>query len=182
MGRMLDIQDCCLVIIDVQGKLAELMHGSSGLFRNICILIEAAKILDIPIIWCQQSPKALGVTVPQIAKLLTGTEPVNKTSFSCCGHEQFNEKLKTLNRRQVLLCGIEAHVCVYQTAVDLLEKNYAVSVIADAVSSRMPENKQIGLERIAAEGAKVGSTEMILFELLKTAEHPAFRQIAKLVK
>ena len=179
---MLDIQKCCLVVVDIQGKLAQLMYEKENLFKNIRILISAAKILDIPIIWCQQCPEALGPTVPEIAQLLTGNEPINKSSFSCCGKEKFNSELKDLGRRQVLLCGIEAHVCIYQTAVDLLDSNYDVTVLADAVSSRTLENKQTSLKKMDGEGAGISCVEMILFELLRTAEHPHFKQIAKLVK
>ena len=179
---MLDIQNCSLVVIDVQGKLAQLMYGKEDLFKNVQILIKAAKILGIPIIWSQQSPKALGETVPEISQLLADNAPIDKMSFSCCGDEKFNSKLNVLNRRQLLLCGIEAHVCIYQTAVDLLAKGMDVNVIADAVSSRTMENKQIALEKMKAEGLNVSSVEMVLFELLRTAEHPWFKQIAKLIK
>ena len=179
---MLDIQQCCLTVVDVQGKLAQLMHGREALFKNIQILVQAAKILEIPILWCQQCPDALGPTVPEIAQLFADNEPINKSAFSCCGTEQFNARLKYLARNQVLLCGIETHVCIYQTVVDLLGKGLNVNVIADAVSSRTPENKQIALNRLAAEGANISCTEMALFELLKTAEHPKFRQIARLIK
>jgi len=181
-SSMLDIQNCCLVVVDVQGKLAQLMYEKDTLFKNIEILIKAAKILNIPILWCQQCPQSLGQTVPQIAELLSDSDPINKASFSCCGCDQFNEKLNELSRRQILLCGIEAHVCIYQTAVDLLRKSFAVDVLADAVSSRTLENKQVALQRMAAESANVTTTEMALFELLKTADHPYFKQIAKLVK
>lgn len=179
---MLDEKDCCLLVVDVQGKLAELMHDKETLFKNIRILIQSAKILDIPILWCQQAPAALGPTVPEIAELLGGCEPVNKSSFSCCGCEELNNKLEELGRKQVLLCGIETHVCVYQTAVELIERDYEVDVIADAVSSRTQANKEIGLDRMAEEGARISSTEMALFEILRTADHPQFKQIAKLVK
>ncbi len=179
---MLEIKNTVLVVVDVQGKLAQLMHEKELLFKNIRILIQACKILNIPILWCQQVPSALGPTVPEIAELLTGEEPIDKASFSCCGDDSFNNKLIALSRKSVLLCGIEAHVCIYQTAVNLLRSGYQVNVIADAVSSRTAANKQIAIERIAAEGARVCSTEMVLFELLKTADHPAFKQITKLVK
>jgi len=179
---MLDIQKCCLTVVDVQGKLAQLMHGREALFKNIQILIRAANILEIPILWCQQCPDALGPTVPEIAQLLADIKPINKSAFSCCGAEQFNARLKNLERNQILLCGIETHVCIYQTAIDLLRQDFNVNVIADAVSSRVIENKQIALNRLAAEGADISCTEMALFELLKTAEHPQFRQIAKLIK
>ncbi|HJX09448.1 MAG TPA: hydrolase [Candidatus Binatia bacterium] len=179
---MLGIANSCLVVVDVQGKLAQLIHNKDSLFKNIRILIQAARILEIPILWCQQCPDALGPTVPDIAQLLTDSEPINKAAFSCCGDDQFNNSLNDLARDQVLLCGIETHVCIYQTALDLLRKGFEVSVIADAVSSRTLENKQIALKQVAAENASITSTEMALFELLRTAEHPKFRQIAKLIK
>jgi len=179
---MLEIQHCCLAVVDVQGKLAQLMHGREALFKNIQILIRATKILEIPILWCQQCPDALGPTVPEIAQLLADIEPINKAAFSCCGEEKFNAKLKELHRNQILLCGIETHVCIYQTAVDLLSRDFHVEVIADAVSSRTLENKQIAINRLAGKGTNITCTEMALFELLKTAEHPNFRQIAKLIK
>lgn len=179
---MLDIENCSLVIVDVQGKLAQIMHEKETLFKNIQILIKTAKILKIPILWCQQVPKALGPTVPEIAELLSDVEPINKSSFSCCGDEHFNRKLNELNRNQVLICGIETHVCVYQTAVDLVRKGFYVNIISDAVSSRTKKNRKIALKRIAADGAKISSVEIALFELLKTAEHPNFKEIAKLIK
>ena len=179
---MLEINNCSLVVVDIQGKLARIMYEKELLFKNVQILIEAANILNIPILICQQVPKALGPTIPEITELLPDIEPVNKSSFSCSGEEQFNKKLNSLNVGQVIICGIETHVCVYQTALDLLRKGYDVNVIADAVSSRTLENKTIALERIAHEGCKVISLEMALFELLKTAEHPHFKEIAKLIK
>jgi nicotinamidase-related amidase len=179
---MLDIGNCCLVVVDVQGKLAQLMHAKDALFKNVQILIRAAQILEIPILWCQQCPNALGPTVPEIAQLLTDSEPINKAAFSCCGAEPFNTKLNDLARDQVILCGIETHVCIYQTATDLLRKGFVVSVVADAVSSRTLENKQLALKSMAAENARLYCTEMALFELLRTAEHPHFSEIAKLIK
>src|SRR4030042_1778082 len=167
---MLDIQNCLLVVVDVQGKLASLMYDRETLFKNIQILIKPAKLLNIPILWCQQVPDALGPTVPEIAELLTGIEPINKTSFSCCGDEQFVNQLTSLTRPQIILTGIEAHVCIYQTAIDLKEKGLTANVIADAVSSRTLENKQIALSKMQAMGINISSTEMALFELLKNAD------------
>lgn len=178
----LDIQKSVLVVIDVQGKLAQLMYAKETLFKNIQILIEAAKILNIPVIWCQQCPDSLGPTLPEIAQLLTDNKPIDKASFSCCGAEQFNNALGTIARPQVLLCGIETHVCIYQTAMDLHEKKYDVNIITDAVSSRTVQNKDLALKKMTAGGINIYSTEMALFELLKTAEHPQFKQIAKLIK
>lgn len=179
---MLEMQNCCLVVVDVQGKLAQLMYEKEKLFSAIQVLIKAAKILNVPIIWCQQCPQSLGPTVPQIAELLAGIEPINKAEFSCCGCEQFKTELAALNRRQVILCGIEAHICIYQTAVDLLRKGYNVSVITDAISSRTAENKQTAIDRMKTEGVNISCVEMALFELLRTAEHPQFKQVAGLIK
>lgn len=179
---MLDVQDCFLVVVDVQGRLAELMYEKDVLFKNIQILIKAAKILSIPILWTQQKPQAVGATVPQISELLTDNEPINKACFSCCGLKEFNDKINAVNRKQVLLCGIEAHVCIYQTAAELIASGKEVHVIADAVSSRTKENKQTALQRMVTEGVKLSSVEMAVFELLKTAEHPQFKQILQLVK
>ncbi len=179
---MLEPAQCCLVVVDVQGKLAQVMINKEALFKNVQILIRSAQLLDIPILWCQQVPQALGPTVPEIAELLTGVEPIDKSSFSCCGAPRFVERLESLGRAQVVLCGIETHVCIYQTALHLLAQNRLVTVVADAVSSRTAENKQIALDRLAHERVALASTEMVVFELLRTAQHPRFKEIAKLVK
>jgi nicotinamidase-related amidase len=179
---MLDTSKCCLVVVDVQGKLAELMDNKDSVFANIEILIKTAKVLEFGIIWCEQHRRALGPTIPQIAELLTDNQPIDKFSFSCCGQDEFNNKLKELRPRQVILCGIEAHVCIYQTAADLLDKDYEVHVIADAISSRTQTNKEIALRRMEADGALISSTEMALFELLRTAKHEKFKELAKLIK
>ena len=179
---MLEVDKCCLVVVDVQGKLAEIVYETESLLKNVGILIKIAKSLGFPVIWCQQNPEALGETKPELAELLRPDEPVNKFSFSCCGDEKFSGKLKALRCKQVILCGIETHVCIYQTAMDLLDKDCEVIVAADAVSSRTKENRQIALDRMRDEGAAIACTEMVLFELLKTAKHEKFRELARLIK
>lgn len=179
---MLEVKKCILVVVDVQGRLARLMHEKEELFNNISILIKAATILNIPIVWSQQCPAALGPTVPQIAELLGGCEPVNKAAFSCWADEQFRAGVNELGRQQVLLCGIEAHICIYQTAVDLRQSGFEVHVVSDAVSSRALCNKQLALDRMAAERIKLSCVEMALFELLRTAEHVKFKEVAALIK
>jgi len=179
---MLDIKNCCLVVVDMQGKLAQLMHEKEKLFGNVIVLIKSAKILDIPILWCQQVPKALGETIDEVKDLLADIEPINKSAFSCCGDEHFCQKLKQTGKKQIILCGIETHVCVYQTAMNLLDDNFEVTLVADAVSSRTAENKALAIEKLNAEGVSLSSTEMVLFELLKDAKHPNFKEIAKLIK
>jgi nicotinamidase-related amidase len=179
---MLQREDTVFVLIDVQGKLAQLMDEKDALFRNLEILIQAMKILDIPIIWLEQYPQGLGPTVPEIAAHLTGYETIAKVCFSACGEPEFTARLKASGRRQVLLAGIEAHICVYQTGRDLLQQEYHVEVVADAVSSRTQQNKRIGLDRLARQGAEITSVEMALFELLKIANTEDFRHIVKLVR
>ena len=179
---MLEIDRSVLIVVDVQGKLAQLAHDKETLFANCVALVKAAKILCVPILWCQQYPKALGETIPELAELLTDNTPIDKLCFSCAGHPDFIAQLNKLKREQVILCGIETHVCVHQTVMHLLDGDYDVHLIADAVSSRTEQNKIIALQRMRDEGVNISSTEMALFELLKTAEHPNFKEIAKLIK
>ena len=179
---MLNIQQCCLTVVDVQGKLAQTMYQKQALLENLQKFIRGVKALTIPIIWMEQNPGGLGPTIPEVAKLLQEIQPMAKLSFSCCGHEQFRHQLSALNRKQVLLCGIETHVCVYQTAIDLINLGYDVQTVTDATSSRTAENRQIGLEGIKDAGAKLTSTEMVLFELLKVARGEIFKKILKIIK
>jgi nicotinamidase-related amidase len=180
---MLTIENTVLLVIDVQGKLAQLMHQKETLFANLRRVIKGAQVLELPILWTEQVPDKLGETTPEIGELLVETaKPISKVSFSCCGNASFMAGLKQLERRQVLLTGIETHICVYQTALDLLNMDYEVQVVADAVSSRTAENKQIGLERMEEASARLTSTEMALFELLRIADGPQFKTIARLVK
>jgi nicotinamidase-related amidase len=179
---MLNPQDTCLVIIDIQEKLLPVMAESERVVKNAAVLIQIAKSLNIPIFWCQQVPRALGPTVNELTGLLEGVEPLEKSSFSCCGEEKFLASLDRLNPHTTILCGIETHVCVFQTAADLLRQGLEVHVVADATSSRTLENKQIGLDRMKQQGAVVTSTEMCLFELLRDAKHQKFRDLAKLIK
>ncbi len=179
---MLDRSDCVLLVIDVQQKLAELMTNKDELLRNIAVLIQGVRELGIPVFWFEQYPKGLGRTVEQIAEHLKGLEPIEKTSFSCSMAVGFESALKHSGRRQIIICGIEAHVCVYQTAMDLAAGGYEVEVVGDAVSSRTPENRKIALDKLSAKGIGVGSVEMVLFELLRDACDEKFRAVSKLLK
>ena len=173
---MLECKNTVLVIIDIQGKLAQIAYQSESLFENTKKLIKGIKVLEIPVIWTEQLPDKLGSTTPEIADVLTDNEPVVKNTFSCCGEPKFIEKLKELGRKQILLCGIESHVCVYQTACDLLNKGYEVHVVTDAVSSRTKGNRKIGLNKMKDIGCSLTSVEMALFELLKVAEGENFKK------
>ena len=146
---MLKRDHTALVLIDIQGKLASLMHQQEALYRQLQILIQGAQALELPILWLEQYPKGLGPTIPEVAELLSEQAPLAKTCFSACGLDHFQDQLRATGRRQILLAGIEAHICVYQTARDLLDAGYHVEAVTDAVSSRTAENKALGLQRMA---------------------------------
>ncbi|AQT69743.1 Isochorismatase family protein [Anaerohalosphaera lusitana] len=179
---MLGADDTCLVIVDVQEKLTAVMHERERLVRNLAILAEAAGLLRLPTVYCEQYPRALGRTVEELRGHLDAEEAVEKMAFSCMAEPEFVERLAATECRNVLLAGIEAHICVCQTAVDLLEKGYNVHLVTDAVSSRTAENRDIAIRRMESEGAVLSTTEMALFELLGTAEHEQFKRIAGLIK
>ena len=179
---MLTTDKTVLVVIDMQGKLAQSMYCRELLFENVQKIIKGAQVLGLPLLLTEQNPKGLGPTIPEIADLVPGVRRIPKLSFSCCGDELFSKELSALQRCQVLLSGIEAHVCLYQTTVDLVASGYEVHVLADAVSSRTAENKAIGLQKMKDAGASITSVETALFELLRVAEGPAFKQIISIVK
>lgn len=171
-----------LVIVDIQGNLAQVMFGKENLFAQTVNLIKGFKALNLPIMVTEQIPAKLGKTLPQIADEIEEFNPIAKESFSCWDENNFREMLETLSRRHVVLLGIETHVCVYQTALDLIDNGYNVYLVADAVSSRTPENRQIGIDAMKSAGAHITSTEMVLFELLRTAADPKAKEFFKIVK
>ena len=179
---MLDRQQTVLVVVDVQGKLAQLMHEKQTLFANLKSIIQGIRALDIPVLWAEQNPRGLGPTVAEIAAELEGMEPIAKMSFSCWQDETFATALAAAGRNQVLIAGIEAHICVYQTAQDLTAAGYEVQIVADAVSSRKPESKALALQKLRDAGVSITSVEMTLFELLKVAEGEKFKTILEIVK
>ena len=179
---MLTVENALLVVIDIQGNLAQAMHDKNFLFENLKKLISGAQLLNLPIIVTEQIPQKLGPTIPEIAALFSDFQPIPKASFSCWGEKLFMEKLRATPRKQILLTGIESHVCVYQTALELKSLGYDVYLVADCISSRTAENKSIAIARMTSEGVKLTSTEMVLFELMKIAEGDKFREMVKIVK
>ncbi len=177
--RPLDAEQCVLVVIDIQEKLLPPIFQKEQLVRNAGLLIRAAGILKIPALVSTQYAKGLGGTVPEIASLLAGTEAIDKTPFSCFGSEAFCASLKRLpgNRSTLLLCGMESHICVTQTALGALREGYLVHVASDAVSSRTEWNWKIGLERMRAAGAVISSTEMMIYELMRASSAAAFKEM-----
>jgi len=179
---MLKIENTALIVVDIQGNLALAMHEKELLFKNARKLIKGVQVLGIPILCTEQNPQKLGPTIPEIADLLSDSHPVSKLSFSCCQDDGFLNALKSIDRKQLLIAGIEAHVCIYQTAADLIDLGYEVQVVTDAVSSRNMEDKEIGLQKMRDSGASLTSVETALFELLKIAEGKQFKEILNIVK
>ncbi|MGD0794719.1 MAG: hydrolase [Dehalococcoidales bacterium] len=178
----LTTESTVLVVIDIQEKLFPVMHEKEKLLRDAVKLIKGARVLGIPVILTEQYPKGLGPTIPEIKELMPDIKPIEKVCFSCCDNEAFGQSLEALKRRQVLIVGIEAHICVYQTAMALARKGYEVQVVSDCVSSREPENKTVSLFKMGAAGVIPTTTEMALFELLKVAQGDKFKQISNIVK
>jgi len=179
---MINPAETLLLLVDVQGKLAQSVFQPETLVANISKLLRASTILELPIVVTEQYPKGLGHTLEALMELLPGNIPVEKKTFSCCGTPEFMKQLRSFNRNNILVVGIETHVCVYQTSVDLLEFGYGVHLVTDAVSSRTEANKQLGIRCIERAGAFLTSTEMALFELLRVAEGERFKAISKIVK
>lgn len=178
---MFTVEKACLVVVDVQGKLATIVDDSETVIENVAKLVQAMKALEVPILWLEQNPSRLGGTALDIAQHLQG-QPIAKMAFSACQEEAFVEAMEENGRSQFIVTGIETHICVYQTARQLKEQGFEVEVVVDAVSSRTKANKEIGLTKMHALGIYPTSTEMILYELLQRADHEHFKTILKLVK
>ena len=181
--NILAVSNCLLVVVDMQDSLLRFIHESEKVAANTIKLVEAAKVLDVPVLTTVQYRQKLGVTTQAIADILpVGTLEIDKTSFSCLGSEAFNEALSRYKKKQVMLAGIETHVCISQTAHDLLNSEYSVHVACDAVSSRTSENRAVGLQKMASSGCIITSTEMAIFEMIKDSTSPLFKRILPLIK
>ena len=182
--RNLESDQCALIVVDIQEKLLPPIFQKEQMLRNSALLVRAAGVLKIPAIVSTQYAKGLGGTVSQVASLLPETVAVDKHLFSCFGSEVFCTLLKRLpgNRNTLLLCGIESHICVTQTALAALRDGYIVHVASDAVSSRSEWNWKIGLERMRDAGAVISSTEMMIYELMPSSAAPAFKEMLPYLK
>jgi len=178
--RPLESDQCALIVVDIQEKLLPPIFQKDQLVSNSKLLIRAASVLKIPAVISTQYSKGLGQTVPEIASLLLPeTEAIDKDRFSCFGSDSFCAVLKRLpgNRNTLLLCGMESHICVVQTALAALREGYIVHVASDALSSRTEWNWKVGLERMRAAGAVISSTEMMIYELMRSSSSPAFKEM-----
>ncbi|MEN8006888.1 MAG: hydrolase [Candidatus Krumholzibacteriota bacterium] len=177
-----DADRTALVVVDIQEKFRDLIHGMDQVVAASSRLIRFCQLLDIPILVTEHYPRGLGVTLADIRRLFKPFNCVEKTDFSCCGNNDFNEAVGNLKRDQIILCGIETHVCIYQTAFDLLHQNKQVAVAVDAVSSCSPADREIGLKRMSELGVQSMGVQMLMFEILKKAGTEQFKKAAPLLK
>jgi nicotinamidase-related amidase len=179
---ILDSQSAALLIIDMQESFRKVLSDVANITRNITILVEASKLLNLPVFVTEQYPQGLGKTVAEISACLGDHQLFEKNSFSCCGADGFLEALSQSGRRQLIVCGIEAHVCVNQTVHDLLNEGFGVHLVVDAITSRNPRNKEIGLEKMLGSGALPSTVEMALFEMLTRSGTETFKSVQRLIK
>jgi nicotinamidase-related amidase len=170
------------LVIDIQERLFPVMFENETLLKNCLTLIQGLAELQLPIVTTQQYTKGLGETIPEIQELIPCFSPIEKRDFSCCDEPTVSLKLKELQAKNIIICGIESHVCVLQTAIDLKSAGFNPIVVMDCVSSRSEKNIELAKERFRFEGIMMTSYESILFELTRSAGAPEFRAISKLVK
>lgn len=178
----LDKDKAVLVIVDIQERLADVMSERQRVVDNCLHLIEICRLFHIPVFLNEQYPKGLGPTVKEIKKALSPYEPIEKMTFSCCGQPDFLGKLASVNRKKVILCGMETHVCVLQTCIGILKGGYNVHVVKDAICSRTTDNFKTAIEFMRDAGAVITSTETVLFQLLEKAGTEEFKIMAKRIK
>lgn len=182
MPNVLNIEDSLLIIVDIQERLVSALD-KDVVVKRAAALTEAAKILSVPILVTEQYPKGLGETVFQVKQHFTeSTKTFEKTSFSILKEPEIADAVKNYNKKQIVICGIETHICVHQTVADLLEEGYEVYVVKDACASRNKYEFKQGIELMQANGAKITCLEIVLFEWLKSAKHPNFKEIQALIK
>lgn len=180
--HLLSKEKTILALVDIQEKLLKVMWKKEGLILKISKLIKAFKIMELPVLLTEQYPQGIGKTDQSISDLLKDIKPIEKICFSCMGKDKFSEGIKSSGKDQVVLCGIESHICILQTALDLLDQGYFVYIPYDGTSSRKESDYRNALDRMQKEGVVIGSIESAIFELLKTADSPAFRQILRIIK
>ncbi len=181
-NKLLKTENTCLLIIDIQKRILPVIKDHELVVENTLKLIKGFKAMSLPIYYTEQYPKGLGPTEEQIVNELDGIELIEKMTFSCSGADKLFNILNTKNHSQIVVCGIESHVCVQQTVLDLIENGFQVNVAADAVSSRKEKDYNFALSRMRDHGAEVTTTESILFELLNVCGTDVFKQVSKIVK
>jgi nicotinamidase-related amidase len=179
---MLNTEEAVLVMVDFQGRLAEIVDRKALVIPNALRLVKGCQALGVPVLLTLQVPEKLGPMPAELAETLGDTAPIPKVVFSALREPDFLLALRQSGRTQVILTGIEAHVCVLQTGLDLLDAGYTVHALSDGMFSRTAENHALALKRLHDAGATISSVEMALFELIRTSVHPQFRTISGLIK
>ncbi len=178
-GSLIAEHDSAIVIIDMQERLVPVMSEKEEIINNVEKLARFSRIMGIPVVLTKQ--EKLGPTLPRIREILADVEPITKVEFNCFGSEAFAEQVRRLQKGVLIVAGIEAHICVAQTALQGIPE-YLVHVVSDAVSSRAPHNRQVAIKRMIQNGVTVTSTEMVIYEILGRAGTDAFKEVLKLVK
>lgn len=182
-NKMLQKEDCGLIIVDIQGKLAKIVHKSDSLVNNTRKLIECCQLLSMPIIWLEQNPKGLGETLPELTELLSQSSKVyEKFHFNALYEADIAKAIQYTGKQQWLVAGIEAHVCVYQTVMGLIDAGYEAEVIIDCIASRELSNIEVAITKMQHKGASISSLEMCIFELVKSNKAQVFKNILSIVK
>lgn len=179
---VLDAKRSVLIVVDMQERLAPAMHGLEPVLRNAGILMQAAARLAVPVVVTEQYPQGLGRTVEPVAGLAPPGSVVEKVEFSAALNDAFNRRLAELDRPVAVVCGIEAHVCVLQTALDLAGRGVTTAVVRDACTSRVPLSAETAYARAARHGIEIVTTEMVVFEWLRRADSPLFRELSRMIK
>lgn len=179
---MLRRDEALLVIVDIQERLAVAMTEKERVVTNTLHLIESAKLLGVPLLITEQYPKGLGPTVPEVRNAVQSYAPIEKISFSCCGEKFFMEAVQETSKKQIILVGMETHVCVLQTCIDLLQNGYFVHIVSDAICSRTKHNYKTAIKYMRDAGAVITCTETVLFQLLTKAGTEEFKAISKRIK
>ena len=175
-------ENALVMIIDEQVKLLPTIYENEKILKNTEILIKGLRLLDVPFLITQQYTKGIGPSDPAIYES-AGTEAYyEKRTFSCWDTQEIRDAIVSSGRRQIVLCGIESHICVMQTAIDLIANGYTVYLVEDCASSRRKNDKETALRRMTAEGVLLTTYESLLFELMVTSTHPNFREVSKLIK
>ncbi len=179
---MLNVVESVLLMVDFQGRLAQIVDRHELVVPNALRIVKGCQALDVPVLVTLQVPEKLGPVLPELDEILGDTAPISKSVFSAQRDPNIMKALHQVGRKQVILAGIEAHVCVLQTGLDLLNAGYEVHVLSDGVFSRRAENHHLALQRLHEAGGVLSSVEIALFELIRTSAHPQFRTISGLVK
>jgi len=177
--RPIQVDECALVVVDIQEKLLPPIFNKEEMVSNSQLLIRFAQIFNIPVLLTTQYTKGLGPVIAEIASLVPGTAPIDKLEFSCFAKDTFCNAVKSLpgQRNTMLLCGMEAHICVLQTALDALNNGYLVHVASDAIGSRAVDNWRVGIDRMRSAGCVISSTEMMMYELMRRSGTAEFKEI-----